>query len=296
LLDDWHTPNDLFFIRHHSAIPTVVPENCTLSIGGEVAAPYELHYQELKPARHLAATIECAENPVGGGLVGNADWTGIELRALLERAQPRPSARYVRLRGADGYERTIPLSKAAHSLIAHRMNGDELAAPHGGPLRAVVPGWYGMDSVKWLRNVELVGKNSDQTYLRQSERKPAEPVTAMLVKAAFARPLDGAVISGRWFLVRGAAWAGEDKIGAVEFSSDGGRSWKTARILDAAQPYAWVRWESEWTIEAQGDYELVVRASDDGGRAQPAARDSGRLDAYEQNSWQRAQVRVSWPK
>src|SRR5262249_11923706 len=150
-------------------------------------------------------------------------------------------------------------------LIACHMNGDELPPAHGGPLRAVIPGWYGMDSVKWLQQVDLVGENTNLTYLRRRDGAPVEPVTAMLVKAAFARPLDGAILSGRRFLVHGAAWAGEQKVAIVELSTDGGHSWKTARLRDAVRPYVWVRWESEWTIAAPGDYELVVRAADSTG-------------------------------
>jgi hypothetical protein len=153
-----------------------------------------------------------------------------------------------------------------------------------------------MDSVKWLRKVELAAENLDQTYLRQSATRSAEPITGMHVKAAFARPLDGAIITGRRFLVRGAAWAGEDRIGGVELSTDGGRSWQTAQLRDAARPYAWVRWELEWAIAASGNYDLVVRAVDTAGRVTPAARDSGRLDAYEQNSYQRVRARVVWAK
>ena len=96
--------------------------------------------------------------------------------------------------------------------------------------------------------------------------------------------------------MRGAAWAGEDRIGGVELSTDGGRSWQTARLRDAARPYAWVRWELEWAIAASGNYDLVVRAVDTAGRVTPAARDSGRLDAYEQNSYQRVRARVLWAK
>jgi DMSO/TMAO reductase YedYZ molybdopterin-dependent catalytic subunit len=294
LLDDWLTPNDLFFLRHHSAIPTVAPDGWTLSITGEVDAPYQVDYRELKPSRSLAATIECAENSVGGGLVSNAEWTGIELSGLLGRAKPRSSARFVRLYGADDYVRTIPLSKATHpdSLIAVRMNGDELPVAHGSPARAVIPGWYGMDSVKWLSRVELAAENLDQMYQRRTQNGPAESVTGTQIKAVFARPLDGAIISGRRFLVRGAAWAGEETISGVELSTDGGRSWRKVRLRDVARPYAWVRWELEWAIGAPGDYELVVRTADTAGRVSPATRDSSRLDGYEQNHYQRVLVRV----
>ena len=299
LLDDWITPNVLFFVRHHSSPPTTASENWTISVSGAVAAPYELRYADLiqQPSKTLAATIECAENPVGGGLVSNAAWTGASLSALLERAKPLSGARFVRLHGADDYVKTIPLPKAVHTdtLIAYRMNGDTLSAAHGNPARAVIPGWYGMDSVKWLREVELTEEDHDQTYLRRGDG-PDRPVTRMHIKAAFARPLDGAIIRGHRFIVRGAAWAGEDKVGKVELSVDGGRSWQMARLQDVAQPYAWVRWEWQWQIAASGVYELLVRAADAQGRLQPAERSSSRLDPYEQDTYQKVRVAVVWGK
>jgi len=299
LLDDWITPNGLFFIRHHSSPRTTPTEDRTVSVTGAAAAGYELRYEDLirQPARTLAATIECAENPVGGGLVSNAEWTGISLTGLLEQAKPLPSARFVRLHGADGYVKTIPLSKALNpdTLIAYRMNGDALPAAHGNPVRALIPGWYGMGSVKWLREVELTEANHDQIYLRRGDGAEG-PVTRMLVKSAFARPLDGAVIRGKRFIVRGAAWAGEDKVARVELSVDDGRSWQAARLQDAEQAYAWVRWEWEWPIAASGEYDLLVRAADAQGRLQPAGRSSSRLDPYEQNTYQRVRVAVVWGK
>ncbi|MEJ7608051.1 MAG: molybdopterin-dependent oxidoreductase, partial [Bryobacteraceae bacterium] len=116
-----------------------------------------------KPRRHatprkVLPLLECAENPVGGGLVSHADWTGAPLATLLAKAQPDPQARLVRLSGADGFTRTIPIAKALHpdTLVAYRMNSEKLLAKHGFPLRALIPGWYGMDSVKWLDQVKVL--------------------------------------------------------------------------------------------------------------------------------------------
>ena len=240
-------------------------------------------------------TIECAENPVGGGLVSSAEWKGVVLGALLERAKPLPTARFVRLSGADGYTRSIPFPRAEHrdSLLAHRMNGENLWVSHGGPLRALIPGWYGMDSVKWLREIQVVPEAANSTYLRRTRVGDPEPVTAMQVKAAFARPMDGAILFPRTFILRGAAWAGENRVRQVEVSMDAGASWQSVRLLDVARPYAWVRWEREWRIPEPGAYELVVRATDDAGRTQPAQRDPARVDEYEQNAYQRVRVVVT---
>lgn len=313
LLDDWLNPNDLFFIREHFPAPAPAPSQWRLSIGGAAANPFDVTYDELlqQPRKSLAVTLECAENPVGGGLVGNAEWTGVSLALLLEKARPFPSAGFVRLSGADRdptggayYARTIPLSKALHAdtLLAHRMNGEKLPDAHGFSLRAVVPGWYGMDSVKWLQKIELLTKRGKDTvpehsYLRRVQlptgQVATEPVTAMNVKAVFSRPLDGAILVGRRFVVRGAAWAGENRVERVEVSTDGGHAWQEALVNTpgqaGSQAYSWVFWEFEWRIPASGRYELVVRATDELGRTQPAIRPAGKLDEYEETAYQRVQ-------
>ena len=179
------------------------------------------------------------------------------------------------------------------------MNDEKLPGNHGFPLRAVVPGWYGMDSVKWLRTVEvLTDEPPEQGYVRRVRSlllgtRPAGPVTLMNVKAAFSRPLDGAILVGRRFAARGAAWAGESRVRQVELTSDAGKTWQAARLLSAAQPYAWVHWSYDWIIRQPGSYELTVRAIDDTGREQPAERPSERIDDYEWNTWQTVKVLVT---
>lgn len=307
LLDDWLTPTESFFVREHFPLPKVSAHGWTLQLGGAVAAPYEISYDDLlrEPRKVLPATLECAENPVGGGLVSHAEWTGVSLDSLLERAQPVPEARAVRLVAADGYRRSIPLAKARHAdtLIAHGMNGERLTEKHGLPLRAVVPGWYGMDSVKWLQRIEVLTEEDDnpptsRDYVRLTRSmllglRPAGRVAAMGVKAAFSRPVDGAILIGRQFTVRGAAWAGENRVRSVEVSVDGGKSWGPARLSPEPLPYAWAHWAYDWKVSGPGAHELVVRATDDADRAQPAERARDRADHYEQDSWQTVRVTVT---
>ncbi len=294
LLDDWVTPADLFFIREHFPAPAVSSAGWKVSFGGSVEAPYEISYDELteQPKRSLGVTLECAENPVGGGLVSNAEWTGAVLEPMLRKAKPLPEARFVRFSGAEGFSRTIPLGKALRpdTLLAYRMNGERLPNAHGFPVRALVPGWYGMDSIKWLRKVKVLAQAPPEGYLRRTNDGSTAPVTAMNPKAAFARPLGRAVVQGRRFIARGAAWAGEEKVRAVEISTDEGRTWQAAKLVDSPRPYAWVRWEHPWTIPAPGEYVLMARASDQKGRAQPAEPPSSRLDEYELNAYQKVRV------
>ena len=303
LLDEGVTPADLFFVREHFPPPGVSSAGWKLSITGAVGAPFEISFDELvtQARKELPVTVECAENPAAGGLVSHAEWTGASLAALLEKARPGADARFVRLAGADGFSRSIPLAKAMHAdtLVVYQMNGEKLPVKHGFPLRALIPGWYGMDSIKWLRRIEvLAGEAPEQGYVRQvrsllAGTRSEGPVTAMNVKSAFSRPLDGAILSGRHFLVRGAAWAGENRIRQVEVSLDGGKTWQTALLASAPQPYAWVHWSYAWAIQAPGTYELSVRAADEQGRRQPAARPSDRADGYEWNPAQTIRVTVT---
>ena len=202
-----------------------------------------------------------------------------------------------RLSGADGFSRTIPIEKALHrdTLLAYRMNGEKLPGNHGFPVRAIIPGWYGMDSVKWLRSVELLAsEDPPPDYVRQVKSilggtRPAEPVKEILVKSAFTRPRDGAILTSRRFILRGVAWAGENRIQQVDVSTDGGKNWQPAHVA-AAQPYAWTPWRLEWRLPRAGDHELIVRAKDDKGRQQPSERPFSRVDGYEQNVCQTIKV------
>jgi DMSO/TMAO reductase YedYZ molybdopterin-dependent catalytic subunit len=305
LLDAGLTPRESFFVREHFPQPTVSAHGWTLQVNGAVATPAEISYDDLlrEPRKTLPVTLECAENPVGGGLVSHAEWSGVALSSLLERAQPAAEARSVRLVAADGFQRTIPLEKAAHAdtLLAHVMNGERLPEKHGFPLRAIVPGWYGMDSVKWLQRVEVLNEDvntaTGRDYLRLTRSmllgvRPAGRVAAMNVKAAFSRPAAGAILTGRKFTVRGAAWAGENRVRSVEVSVDAGKSWDPARLESEAQPYAWTYWAYGWKAPGAGMHELVVRAGDEAGRVQPAERARDRADNYEQDSWQSIRVTV----
>jgi len=302
LLDRPATPNDLFFVREHFPAPGVTSAGWMVAVKGVVAAPLEISFEDLaaRTRKALGVTLECAENPAGGGLVSHAEWSGVSLASLLQAARPTSGAGAVRLAGSDGFSRVIPLAKAMgpDPLLALTMNGERLPVKHGFPVRALIPGWYGMDSVKWLRSIEvLAGEPPAQEYMREVRSlllgpQRAGAVTAMNVKSTFSRPVDGAILIGRRFTLRGAAWAGENRISRVEISIDGGGTWQPARLESEPKPYAWVCWSHEWKIAGPGVHQLAVTATDDQGRQQPGERPSNRMDDFEWNQRQTIEVTV----
>jgi DMSO/TMAO reductase YedYZ molybdopterin-dependent catalytic subunit len=291
-----------FFIRSHFDAP-MLPPSSTLRLSGLVGSPFEISSAELarQPAHTVTVTTECAGNAVGG--VSTATWEGVPLGTLLKRARLDSKARYIRLVGADRgsvesetsipFARSIPVEKALHpdTLIAFRMNGTALPVDHGYPLRAIVPGWYGMDSVKWLAGIEAL-EHADTSYfmthtyvatrLKTIVGSDQWPVREMRVKSIVLEPHDGAVITPGLFTIRGVAWAGVNRIARVEVSSDAGKTWAAAILDNDVRPYTWVLWSCPREVP-RGAYTIVVRATDDKGNAQPAARDNLRIDSYELN-------------
>lgn len=319
-LDRLLTPNEQFYVRSHFGVPEVRADTWTLKVEGEVEHPITIGYDELKrmPSQTMTALLECAGNgrvflepPQVGirwelGGVSTAEWTGIPLGAVLERAGLKPNAVEVILEGADqgefqepnpktpgviSYARSLPLAKAKapEVLLAYKMNGENLPARHGHPVRAVVAGWYGMASVKWLKRIVVTDKSFDgyfQTFMyaiwgRRHGLPSLVPVTDIQTKAQVARPAPFEVIpKDTNYRIQGAAWAGESDVAKVEFSDDGGKSWTKTKLLGDPLRYTWRRWEFDWrTPHRPGQLVLMVRATDSRGRVQPMERDHDRRDA-----------------
>jgi DMSO/TMAO reductase YedYZ molybdopterin-dependent catalytic subunit len=313
-LDSFITRNEDFFVRCHFSIPEIPRDHWRLKIGGEVQRPVEFKWDDLRamPETTVTATIECAGNgrvfltpKVDGaqwerGAVGNAVWTGVRLAEVFQRAGLRMSAREVILSGADRgviesapkpggeihYARSLPVAKASHDvLLAWQMNGKELTPAHGFPLRAIVPGWYGMASVKWLSEITAIAspfhgyyQSVDYAYWHRETGEPSlVPITELQVKAQIARPGPAERVPlGESYLVRGAAWSGEAEITRVEFSPDGGRTWHEAQLVEKTDRHAWRLWEFPWLPDQSGRATLMVRATDGKGRTQPSRRDADR--------------------
>ena len=176
------------------------------------------------------------------------------------------------------FERSLPLAKALHpdTLLVSRMNGELLEPPHGYPLRLLVPGWYGVASVKWLRRIDVVKKpfrgyfqSVKYTYQRKTEHGfETEIVGPMMPKSEIVRRIDEVVPPGdqRFF---GAAWAGEDSVSRVEVSTDGGATWSDATMMGPQAPYSWTLWEYRWQAESAGEHTILARATSSSGRVQP---------------------------
>ena len=319
----WLTPNDLFFVRSHFPVPEVDSTSWRLEVAGQVGTPLSLSLEELRalPSVEAAHSLECAGNGRGlfhlastsgtqweRGAVGNARWRGVRLATLLERAGVKPEAKHVwfeaadraPLQGVPPFLRSIPIDKAmADTLLAWSMNGAPLPRLHGAPLRAIVPGWYGMASTKWVTRVRLEAEPSDNHFMVKGYRYayPAEdpanapPVGELRVKSLITWPLDGARIRPGAVSLLGFAWAGSAGVREVEVSIDGGSHWQAARFTGEDEPLAWRRWQAEVSLEHVGPTTLMARATDGAGVAQPleARPNAG---GYGNNSIQRVNIDV----
>jgi len=312
-VDSYLTPTELFYIRSHFPAPRLEIALYQLRIDGAVRNPLSLSYQQLRdmPSQTRVATLECAGNgrvflipQVAGaqwelGAVGNAEWTGVPLGALLERAGLEEDASEIVLEGADRgtpteapvppdpitYARSLPRDKAVQRevLIAYQMNGRDLPLNHGYPVRAIVPGHYGMASVKWLTHIQAVREpfrgywqTSDYGYWDALDGKPVRRALAEIkLKSEIVRPRVYEILApNERYTVFGAAWAGGTEVTGISVSTDGGQTWAEGEFLDPVQRYAWRRWKFEWlTPKEPGRYTLLSRARGADGSVQPDKHD-----------------------
>ena len=314
-IESFITPTESFYVRTHFPIPKIDRDAWWLHVEGEVEKTFTINYEELVEleARTIPMTLECAGNnrdflepkvkgvQWGLGAVGTAEWTGVPLSVLLDRAVVKSNAREVILEGADcgmledpksppgelTFARSIPVSKArADVLLAYKMNGSELPAQHGFPVRAIVPGWYAMASVKWLQRIIVTDEpftgyyqTLDYAYWRRrGDIGELVPVGEMQIKAEIAKPFQGEALSANSNVrAHGAAWTSVSEIAKVELSTDGGATWNKATLLGASKPNGWRLWEFNWRTPSEpGQATLIARATDSRGRTQPTQRDRDR--------------------
>lgn len=307
LLRTWITPVPAFFIRNHMAEPFAFDlGEWRLKITGEVEREVQLSYSELQrmPQATVVNTLECAGNGrsnyqphVPGvqwqrGAVGNARFAGPRLRDVLARAGVKPSGKHIAMFGLDEppskvpkFVRSIPLEKAtdADTLLATHMNEAPLTKHHGYPARALVPGWIGAASVKWLAELRVLPHEFEGNFMSPGYRLPNQPIapggdvdvkqthplTALGVKSIITSPAEGSRIRPAALEITGAAWAGEQEVTKVEVSTDEGKTWKPASLRPEHAKYAWRLFSFAWTPPAAGDYVLMSRATDSAGHVQP---------------------------
>jgi DMSO/TMAO reductase YedYZ molybdopterin-dependent catalytic subunit len=307
LLDSWLTPVEHFYVRSHMPVPAGIDAAAwTLQLEGEVDNPLTLTLDELKklPSATVTMVLECAGNgraffdpPVAGiqwskGAIGNARWTGVRMADVLKRAGVKSTGRFVTMNGADrgmgqqpDFVRQVPIEKAMHpdTLIAYEMNGQPIAPLHGFPLRAIVPGWEGAYSIKWLTQLRVIDREFDGFWVATGYRYPTKtvapgatvdpkdmaPLSGLVVKSLITRPLDAAVVGPGKIDVAGFAWAGEPDISRVDVSTDHGASWQAARLVGERAKYAWRRFEYAFDARRPESYLILARATDANGRTQP---------------------------
>lgn len=284
------TPNESFYLRNNFPYPDRWPG---LRLEGAVDRPGTIDLAQLlrRTKNRLVVTLECAGNgrslldpPVAGeqwglGAVSTADWSGAALCDVLGEAQVSKHAAEVAFVGADGFARSLPIETAMHpdTLLVTEMNAAPLPLEHGGPLRLLVPGWYGMASVKWLTRIEVRTEPFRGHFQVERYVIDGSPIREMEVRAVIAEPPPGAQVSASELRVAGYAWTGRGEIARVELSDDAGASWVEVDLVEASPPFGWTRWERSWRPERPGPAVLLVRATDSTGRLQPQEQRWNRL-------------------
>ena len=327
LLTDYITPIDLFFVRSHWLPQLPDLKKWRLKIDGEVDHPLDLSLADLKkmPRADATCVLMCAGNGRGFikpvvpgvqwrfGAVGNAKWTGVKLRDVLERAGVRASAKHVHFFGNDAppgkvppFHRSIEMEKALDdAILAWEMNGVALPAQHGAPLRLVVPGWAGDHWMKWIVRISPQPEAQKGFYMETAYRfpnvagepgvavKPDEmsPVTKLFVKSNITRAPKRAK-RGVAQTIRGFAFSGAPDIDRVDVSDDDGATWNPAQFsAHKHDPYAWRQWSFQWTPKSKGKVRITARATDSNGNVQP--RDAQwNQSGYLYNSWHFVEVEV----
>ena len=329
----WLTPNEKFFVRSHFGPPderSLDTWSWRLNVGGLVDRRLTLSLADLKqiPAVTIPAVLQCSGNgrayhrpKVPGvqwerGAVGNAEWTGVRLRDVLQRAGVREQSRHVQFQGADRpavatvplFTRSIPLAKALHAdtLLAYEMNGRPLPLLHGAPLRVVTPGWMAESSIKWLTDITLQAEESRGYYMQTAYRIPLAsvdpatassarttiPVEAMVVKSLIAAPSLGETVVRGPVSIQGVAWTGEAEVVKVEVSCDDGKTWEPGRFIGQKHSYAWRQWQYIWNATRPGATAILCRATDARGEMQPATS-PWNPSGFLWNGWDRVSVTVA---
>ncbi|WP_288581263.1 molybdopterin-dependent oxidoreductase [uncultured Methylobacterium sp.] len=308
------TPNDRFYVRWHwASIPTEVDANAyRLTVRGHVDRELSLSLDELArlPRFEIAAVNQCSGNSRGlfeprvpgaqwaNGSMGNARWTGVRLKDVLDRAGVKAGAVQVRFSGLDepvvdeapDFKKSLDLDHARDGevMLAYAMNGEQLPLLNGFPLRLVVPGWYSTYWVKMLSDIEVLDKPDDQYWMKTAYRipdvpganiKPGQtgfktvPINRMVPRSFVTNLRDGAqATAGSPVAVRGIAFGGDCGVRTVEISADGGATWSLGKLGADEGLYSFRRFEGDLPALAAGTHAIKVRCTNTNGLAQPMER------------------------
>lgn len=316
------TPNAEFFVFHQTTVPAIDMDKWKLEIGGFVDHPAALTLAELAalaPRKELECTIECSGNlprpEIMNGQVGNARWAGFSLAAVLKKCGVRPEAREAVFFGADQVRDSSGAAFGPHgrsvfvqdvleadALLATQMNGEDLPAEHGFPLRLILPGWYGMAQIKWLSRIEFIDRRYEGPHMSRNYHTlhvlAARSVEPLVVETSISRTRLKSIVArltrqrrdNRWVhRVVGAAWGGASPIERVEIRVDQG-PWRGAEIDERRGKYGWLLWSHELGGLSPGRHTLISRAIDAEGKVQPTPEEwrGGIRSARENNSqWER---------
>jgi DMSO/TMAO reductase YedYZ molybdopterin-dependent catalytic subunit len=279
------TPTYLFYrIDINPIVPEVNVNSWNLLIKGMVGTPLKLSYEEIKSMSAIEefVTLECVSNKIGGDLIGTALWKGVRLKDILEKAKILPGVQYIVFRCSDGYDVGIPLNKGLmkETILAYEMNLAPLTSKHGFPVRAIVPGLYGMMNPKWITEIELVDKVYEGYWQRNGWTNIAEYNTGSSIVIPGQAPIrnrfrnldenftTNSRSSSKRVPIAGIAFGGDKGISKVEVSTDGGITWKTAKIKEPLSRYTWVLWTTGFIPEKVENYKIIVRATDKNGKVQ----------------------------
>jgi DMSO/TMAO reductase YedYZ molybdopterin-dependent catalytic subunit len=287
------TSNRDFYVTSYGGTPRIDLNQWNLRIHGLVKRPITLTYADVMrmPAIRRILTLECIGNPPDGSAIGNAEWTGVRLKPLLERVGVRNGAVSVAMRAADGYATGVSVAEIIRdeNWLVYLMNGEPLPPQHGYPLRIFIPGKYGMKQPKWLTELEFVGTPfigyweargwSDEAWRKVNSGffypRPSEGILDVLsfdTAAKVAAPVE----------LAGWALAGPAGIQRVEVSTDGGSTWHVARLIENRSPYVWSVWKYHFAPSRAGDYPVRIRATDGSGITQPERDSANRAGATSQ--------------
>jgi DMSO/TMAO reductase YedYZ molybdopterin-dependent catalytic subunit len=300
-LEGRYTALEDFYVRNHHVTPQQSARPL-LRVEGEVGKPMRLTPADLTSRKkfELGAVLECAGNPsTPNGLVSNGMWGGWSLSEIIQLARPSRSAAFLHLFGRDGYVRSVPMDRVQDgAMLVTNLGPRPLQPDHGAPWRAFFPGWYGMDSVKWLDRIvvsvaPLAGPENEYVEMRLGAPVGIvrRPLPRVQVKSVITSPTDRSVVPRGSIEIRGLAWSGEGSISKVQLTADEGTNFHDADLSPGSR-YEWVLWRASLELSRLGATELVCRATDSNGHTQPERRAAERLDGYGQNWYHRVQVAV----